>query len=297
MGENSIRFYRLCKGITQVDLARSVGVTQQAVAKWETSNTNVRLEYVPQLAKALGIKKELLFPELRDATRAERTREDIEDALEYVLPYAVIIHFKNRDTPYWAEISGENHRRIDDLVYSTNSNFIWFETLDNMVAAVNRKQIKSIELGRDLCPLPENMLLRQVLGDVNPDFEEKGDDRRTRLMLSGRAQSIEGSPEPTEDGTLLSLLSDALGDMLIMDEFHDFEIDTFEDTRRIYFRPEDLELIEGPKIYFESYMDRMNAELQAASQAATPPIGQKLNPTKSKVRAPRRKSEQHENRA
>lgn len=60
----NIRKFRNEKGLTQGDLAKLVGVTQQAIAKWESGDVDVSLKYVAPLARALGVSKELIFPEL-----------------------------------------------------------------------------------------------------------------------------------------------------------------------------------------------------------------------------------------
>jgi len=48
--------------ITQRDLAEKVGVTQAAVAKWETGVSVPALRHRKQLAEALGVHLSFLFP-------------------------------------------------------------------------------------------------------------------------------------------------------------------------------------------------------------------------------------------
>lgn len=67
-GLNEIKKFRTQKGLTQKALASLIGATQQAVAKWEKSTAEVGLKYVMALAKALGVPKELIFPELADSS-------------------------------------------------------------------------------------------------------------------------------------------------------------------------------------------------------------------------------------
>lgn len=54
MGEQ-IRSLRQARGLTQVDLARAVGVTKSAVCQWEDGSTqNIRLAHFMALLRALG---------------------------------------------------------------------------------------------------------------------------------------------------------------------------------------------------------------------------------------------------
>lgn len=46
---------RKAAGLSQTELAKVIGVSQQTVAYWETSATPPRSDVLPQLAKALGV--------------------------------------------------------------------------------------------------------------------------------------------------------------------------------------------------------------------------------------------------
>lgn len=70
MIENKIRFYRLRRVMTQTELADKLGISQQAVAKWETQNVELGLKHAIALSVALKVEIELLFPALHEAHRS-----------------------------------------------------------------------------------------------------------------------------------------------------------------------------------------------------------------------------------
>lgn len=55
------------KGLSQMDLARAVDVTQQAVAKWEVGEAFPRADKLPQLTGILGCKIDDLFQDEQNA--------------------------------------------------------------------------------------------------------------------------------------------------------------------------------------------------------------------------------------
>lgn len=55
-----IRKYRNKKGISQEELGRAVGVTTQAVSKWERGGVP-DAELIPSIAKLIGVTTDMLF--------------------------------------------------------------------------------------------------------------------------------------------------------------------------------------------------------------------------------------------
>lgn len=53
---NGIRDYRIQHNLSQVDLARIVGVERSTVSKWETGEAKPRADMLVKLAKALNCK-------------------------------------------------------------------------------------------------------------------------------------------------------------------------------------------------------------------------------------------------
>lgn len=60
--QNRIRELRLKKGMSQKELAESVGITQAQVARIETGKRSFNFDFIPVLAKALGCKPYELLP-------------------------------------------------------------------------------------------------------------------------------------------------------------------------------------------------------------------------------------------
>lgn len=50
-----IAFYRKQKGLTQEDLAKTLGITNQAVSKWESAQCCPDIQLLPSLAAILDI--------------------------------------------------------------------------------------------------------------------------------------------------------------------------------------------------------------------------------------------------
>lgn len=57
----TIRKYRKMKNLTQLELAKSIGVSMQAVSKWETDVGLPNISQIVPLCKALGISADKLL--------------------------------------------------------------------------------------------------------------------------------------------------------------------------------------------------------------------------------------------
>lgn len=258
MNKNEIRFYRIRKGITQRDLAKAIGVSQQAVAKWEANKASVSLDLIQKVEKALGVRKEILFPELGQNLRSAKIENEIlDEKMVLFAPFEVVFHFKSKRPSYWAIIDGKNHDRIIDILTTTKMENVWFETQNSMIVSINRAQIASFEIGRDFGSLPSAIIERQKIGENDPEAEKNGDDRFVRLFVEGFDEPFVSYPDTEDDGqTLMMILHDALGDFISQEEFTHFEYD-HDDERIVYFRSEKFELIECPISAHEEYSKNM----------------------------------------
>lgn len=55
-----VRELRKRKGVTQVELAKALGVTQRGISYYENETDNPSMEIIEKIAKALGVTKRLL---------------------------------------------------------------------------------------------------------------------------------------------------------------------------------------------------------------------------------------------
>ena len=72
----NLRKQRLCKGMTQAQLAEKLGVQYQTVSKWETATTLPDTATLPSLADALDISLDALFDRGRQGCTGEITDDD-----------------------------------------------------------------------------------------------------------------------------------------------------------------------------------------------------------------------------
>lgn len=59
-----LKYYREQKGFSQTDIAERIGISQQAVAKWESGEAMPRADKLPILAKLLNCTTDELLEEL-----------------------------------------------------------------------------------------------------------------------------------------------------------------------------------------------------------------------------------------
>lgn len=87
IGKN-IKKYRTAKGITQEELGQLVGVTTQAVSKWECGGTP-DAEILPQLSQVLGVSIDALFGREEKSLLASLARQCIHQKINL---YNVTFH-------------------------------------------------------------------------------------------------------------------------------------------------------------------------------------------------------------
>ena len=72
----TIAKYRKAKNLTQEALGELVGVSNQAVSKWENGSSSPDITIIPALANALGISLEQFFGLSEEAPKPDRIRPD-----------------------------------------------------------------------------------------------------------------------------------------------------------------------------------------------------------------------------
>ena len=85
-----IREIRIAKKLSQVDLAKLLGVTKQSVSNWENDNIQPSVEMLLKIADALNVTTDYLLG------RTERRVLDITDLPENVIHHlqGIISHIK-----------------------------------------------------------------------------------------------------------------------------------------------------------------------------------------------------------
>ena len=60
LGEN-LKNIRIAVGITQVELAKKLGVTKQSVSNWENGNMQPSVEMITKISEVLNVKSDVLL--------------------------------------------------------------------------------------------------------------------------------------------------------------------------------------------------------------------------------------------
>ena len=119
MGEK-IRMHRLRRSMTQERLSQSVGVTAQAVSKWESGQSYPDITLLPELAAVLGVSIDELFESSQEQhlTRIEAmlenevmlSREDFDYAMNCAQEIARTKHYRGRCLTLMSELSMQRAR-------------------------------------------------------------------------------------------------------------------------------------------------------------------------------------------
>lgn len=99
LGER-IRWHRGRKGLSQEALAEQVGVSRQAVSKWETDAAAPELDKLVALARAFGITTDQLLTEEIPKEETEREAPPLEDRLDHAAGWL------GRQIRRWSWLSG-----------------------------------------------------------------------------------------------------------------------------------------------------------------------------------------------
>ena len=73
-----IKQLRLHRGITQEQLGQSLGLTGQAISKWESNTTMPDIQLLPELSALLGVSIDTLFS-ITDRTHIDRIANMLEN--------------------------------------------------------------------------------------------------------------------------------------------------------------------------------------------------------------------------
>lgn len=77
------------KGMTQLELAEKMGVTDKAVSKWERDLSCPDINSLPNLAEILGVSVDELMQIKKDAENPKKSAKEIMDTIIKAVPMAM----------------------------------------------------------------------------------------------------------------------------------------------------------------------------------------------------------------
>jgi transcriptional regulator with XRE-family HTH domain len=101
-----IKELRSSRGLTQEQLAETLGVTNQAISKWETENGYPDIEYILQIANFFNVTTDFLFDRINSAKQQGRAKILIVDEAKMREPYNAILNpiFETVFIDLWQDI-------------------------------------------------------------------------------------------------------------------------------------------------------------------------------------------------
>jgi len=61
---HNLKLYRIKAGLTQLELAKRLGVKERVVCFWETGRSEPHIEQAVDIARVLGAEQEEIFPNM-----------------------------------------------------------------------------------------------------------------------------------------------------------------------------------------------------------------------------------------
>ena len=85
MSVNALKLARMECGMTQLDLAQRLGVSEKMISFWETNRCKPRIEEAVDVARILAIAPERIFPEMfcSGVGEGERLVSDKNEVINY----------------------------------------------------------------------------------------------------------------------------------------------------------------------------------------------------------------------
>lgn len=257
---NKIRSLRIKKGISQRELAKLVGTSQQQIQRVETGQVAARLELATKLGHALGVPLTVLFPDSKQPLRkfskeiaeepkylpSNKAYADLEQSGIEADPrvWTILIWLRGHESALQFEVEPAEKRRLFRLVQDEkpadgSMSFVLFETADECVA-VNLRELTYCHFLFD--GLEASLATKQV----------QQDEMETPVVayLSGNRHPLEfgveadaGSPDDEDDeGEFRSILFNIETHVEEHDRFHF----TDEDGEVVFLRAGDLALLRIP---------------------------------------------------
>lgn len=145
MARSTLKKARLLAGMTQIQIAEAVGVSQPTYQRWETGTAKPPVNKLAKLAKILKVTADHLLgkPEPFDLLGIDRT---IDDSRRYF--GEVAIHFVSGSDPLLLPLSEEARSELyQDL--ATEKGFVRIRTLDNRMVFFRRNAVADLYLSSE----------------------------------------------------------------------------------------------------------------------------------------------------
>lgn len=151
----SLRDRRVQLRVSQAALAERLGVSQQTIARWETSG-QVPAKYLKDLAVCLGARVEDFLPKVAGAPEAAQIDGKEVENEDHDLPFGdVCIQFTGEESPRYYPVTVGTMSRIQQALGDVGVGFFksapWFrfEALNNKWVAVNTAQVERVSFTND----------------------------------------------------------------------------------------------------------------------------------------------------
>ena len=115
-----IKQLRKERNITQSELGKRMGISQQQIAQYENGRLNPKLETLHRIADALQIPHSMLYNDISPKEKGELVKRDIMDIINTLNLEIVDIEDKSNITEVIAE-TAENKRNYLKLYYKLNT--------------------------------------------------------------------------------------------------------------------------------------------------------------------------------
>jgi transcriptional regulator with XRE-family HTH domain len=265
MGSQSIKQRRTRLGLTQQQIAKMLGVSQQTIARWE-SGGDVPSKYLKDLAIILVCRVSDLVGESTDARGGSRvlrilnrTGQIDEDEDDEQVPYgtarAVFLPRRGEQPAAYGEEEESNSPLVHEYpiavsemkqLYSRLQNDVdrgtWFEleTLDNRLVLINRSELEAFEMiGDDVSAMPpfEHEEVYAALSD--PDL---------RAILEGNKAPPEDDDSANYSKTFVHACTEVVDDWggmdAVLDRVAGVTIETVTGQRKNLYSDPDEEAYE-----------------------------------------------------
>lgn len=153
-----IRKYRKEAGISQAELGKRLGVSQQQIAQYETGKRTPKIETIANIAGALGVGIKRLYPEY-SREEWKKTKTYKQSRLRYekaILGVIVLLSFKYKNIKkYKPKNDTDNEKEFYTITIEGTEYFLDFEILSALIHFCTEMIPNLFDMLRQYVPLQE----------------------------------------------------------------------------------------------------------------------------------------------